>query len=305
MSIQPFAEAAQTIVPDPATPVATPPTTQPQSSPLLDACVLAWFVGAIVLAKALGVFRSRSIVGPRRLGERDSALWLIAALFAGYLFGSLAGGAVLGVFHVREDVKPLVLTVVVGGVGVPVILAALRLMNPNAIRSMGLSARRIIPGAAGAAAALLVIYPTVMVASEATMLLIKWMHLPEPHAHEVLQSLGTTHDRRLIALDLLTAVVIAPIFEELVFRGLIQTALSRMFGWLLGPRAAARWAAVIVTAAAFAAVHGQWAFVPPLMVLAIGLGYAYERWGNLWLTITTHALFNAVQIAVFLAVGTK
>jgi len=253
----------------------------------------------------LRVFRRQSIVGPRRLAEGDSALWLVAALFAAYFFGVFAGGVVLRFVHVREDVQPLVLTVIVGGVGVPIILAALRVMNPRAIQSMGFSPRRILPGALGAVVALPIIYPAVVVASDATVLLIHWLRLPEPHTHEVLQSLGSTHDRRMIALDLLTAVVIAPIFEELIFRGLVQTALSRMFTWLLGPRALARWAAVIITAGAFAAVHGQWAFVPPLMVLAIALGYAYERWGNLWLTICTHALFNAVQIMVFLTVAMK
>jgi membrane protease YdiL (CAAX protease family) len=49
----------------------------------------------------------------------------------------------------------------------------------------------------------------------------------------------------------------------------------------------------------FAAVHGQVAFFPPLFVLAIGLGYLYERTGNLWATICAHSLFNAVQLLLF------
>ena len=41
--------------------------------------------------------------------------------------------------------------------------------------------------------------------------------------------------------------------------------------------------------------------LPPLMLLAMGLGYLYERTGNLWATITVHCLFNTMQIAYFLA----
>jgi membrane protease YdiL (CAAX protease family) len=36
-------------------------------------------------------------------------------------------------------------------------------------------------------------------------------------------------------------------------------------------------------------------------VLAICLGYAYERTGNLYLPILLHLLFNALQITTFLA----
>jgi hypothetical protein len=67
---------------------------------------------------------------------------------------------------------------------------------------------------------------------------------------------------------------------------------------------AVRWAAVLVTAAVFAGVHRVPAFFPPLFVLAVGLGYAYERTGNLWVSMTTHALFNSLQIVLFLMWGT-
>ena len=40
--------------------------------------------------------------------------------------------------------------------------------------------------------------------------------------------------------------------------------------------------------------------MPPLFVLAVGLGYVYERSGNLWMTVVAHALFNATQMALFL-----
>ena len=55
----------------------------------------------------------------------------------------------------------------------------------------------------------------------------------------------------------------------------------------------------------FAAVHDNAAFVPPLLLLSVGLGFVYERSGNLWMPIVTHALFNAAEIALTIGLTGK
>ena len=40
--------------------------------------------------------------------------------------------------------------------------------------------------------------------------------------------------------------------------------------------------------------------MPPIFLLALCLGYAYERTGNLWTTITMHALFNTTCTLLFI-----
>jgi Na+/phosphate symporter len=103
---------------------------------------------------------------------------------------------------------------------------------------------------------------------------------------------------------------------------MLQTALGRFFavaggrgrphagsnvledqtspGVAVGTAAGPRWAAVITTSLLFAAVHGQVAFFVPLFVLSAGLGFLYERTGNLWSTITVHSLFNLINTLLFL-----
>jgi hypothetical protein len=68
----------------------------------------------------------------------------------------------------------------------------------------------------------------------------------------------------------------------------------------LPPPVWAIWLSIVVTSFAFAAVHPLWT-TPLIFVLSLGLGYVYERTGNLWTSITVHFLFNAIQTAIFLA----
>jgi 2-polyprenyl-6-methoxyphenol hydroxylase-like FAD-dependent oxidoreductase len=96
--------------------------------------------------------------------------------------------------------------------------------------------------------------------------------------------------------------VAAPVYEEMLFRGHIQTIAGRLFHrWGLGVNGggAARWAAVVAASLMFALVHETW-MAPMIFVLSLGLGYVYERTGNLWASILVHAIFNTISTVAFL-----
>jgi len=85
----------------------------------------------------------------------------------------------------------------------------------------------------------------------------------------------------------ISVVVIAPIVEEVIFRGYIYTVTKRYTGPIFS---------ALLSALIFAVVHN---FVPglvPLAFLAILLTIAYEWTGSLWAPISIHALFNAVTL---------
>ena len=92
----------------------------------------------------------------------------------------------------------------------------------------------------------------------------------------------------------LSAVVLAPLSEEVYFRGLMQSFIRQ--------QTARPWTAILAAAAFFAAIHAP-AFqnVVPLFALAVALGYNYERTGRLLSPILMHAMFNAVNLAAFAA----
>lgn len=88
----------------------------------------------------------------------------------------------------------------------------------------------------------------------------------------------------LVYLAILT-VIVAPICEEIVFRGYIYGTLKRF---------SCRFFAATVSALFFAVVHTSlWSLVP-LFIVGFCLAIIYEKSGSLWAAILTHAMFNGV-----------
>ncbi len=90
-------------------------------------------------------------------------------------------------------------------------------------------------------------------------------------------------------------VVIAPLTEEVLFRGIIQGVLRR---WLGG------WPASLLTAVLFAAVHTNAHAAVPLFVLGLILSRIYERHRSLVVPIAAHAAFNAISAIALLLLRT-
>ena len=89
------------------------------------------------------------------------------------------------------------------------------------------------------------------------------------------------------AMFILVAVVMAPVFEEILFRGFLFRGLSNSFGWVWG---------ALISAAVFGGAHVQLDVFLPLAALGFVLAWAYHHTGSLWTNITMHALFNGVAV---------
>jgi membrane protease YdiL (CAAX protease family) len=87
------------------------------------------------------------------------------------------------------------------------------------------------------------------------------------------------------------AVVIAPVAEEFIFRGMLFPFVKQL-GF---PRLA--WFGVSFL---FAAIHLNLPTLIPLFVLALALTWLYDRTDNLLVPIVAHALFNAANFAMLL-----
>lgn len=88
-------------------------------------------------------------------------------------------------------------------------------------------------------------------------------------------------------LIILLAVGVAPLVEEFVFRFFLYGVIKRYAGPVVG---------LLASALLFAAVHAHLPSAGPLFVLGVCFTLAYEWSGSIVVTMTMHALFNALTL---------
>lgn len=106
--------------------------------------------------------------------------------------------------------------------------------------------------------------------------------------HPLLTLLGDSPDWRIVLCIFLAAVIAAPIWEELLFRVILQ-------GWLttlLPPISAVATVAVL-----FSLIHGLWNGIA-LLPLSLILGYVFHRTHSYLSVVVIHMLFNATMLAL-------
>ena len=119
---------------------------------------------------------------------------------------------------------------------------------------------------------------------------------PDQLAHETLRAMVSEGRGAGLVLMSLLVVLVTPVIEEVLYRGLLQDAIRRVgFG---------RWPAIVTASLCFSFMH--WDAAAPhallaLFVLSLGLGWAYEKTGRLSAAIAMHVLFNLGNLILALA----
>jgi membrane protease YdiL (CAAX protease family) len=353
--------------------------------PIVLVVMAAWATIAAVLLFALGIDRIGSIRGPLRWPS-DQPIWTLwvtlfvvlvfwLALPAAYGAASRHGPAPTSQneahpFAPAEQSQPFTTLELIAlasasyAAAFAALIAAMAFSRRPILQWLGMRRGQILTGAAHGLVGTLIAIPVVFWAGFLTVIGWELIGYEHPREHEMLNALSATSNAAVQWLIVLTAVVGAPVFEEIFFRGLLQTALKTLFvrqhvqsapedkqpppvsmtaptqpmiappvpepamdtdvGTTQSPDAQQRtasphpdpleyrrvvpmqsvsllgiWTAVLISSAVFGLVHELWT-VPPIFVLSICLGYAYERTGNLWVPLTMHACFNAFNVVQFL-----
>ena len=94
-----------------------------------------------------------------------------------------------------------------------------------------------------------------------------------------------------ISVGALFVIFIAPILEEVFFRGFIYRIFIKVWPVWLGSA---------LTAAIFAFMHLQLVNFVPLFIVGLFMNWSYQRTGSLWTSIGFHMLNNTVAFGVTL-----
>ncbi len=210
--------------------------------------------------------------------------WLLALCAGQLIAGQFAPG---GVFLTNEDrVAALVVQILSFHVMTLIIVGVLLFRRGISwSAAFGLGAPRLwLTLGIGAMIGMLVLPPAWALGQLSALGLEKIGFALKPQqAVQLVQGAASTGERALTAL---MAVGLAPVVEEVLFRGIIYPTVKQV-GY---PRLA-----VWGTAFFFAAIHATPAIFAPLFLLGALLTHLYERTGNLLAPIATHIVFNLVN----------
>jgi membrane protease YdiL (CAAX protease family) len=136
--------------------------------------------------------------------------------------------------------------------------------------------------------AVVIFLPVGMVLQDISIQALTAFHIPTPPQTAV-EEFNKCVSAAARAYLTVFAVILAPIAEEVFFRGLLYPALKQF-----GRPQFALWGSAVV----FAAIHKSAAIFLPLLVLGVLLAWLYEKTNNLLASITAHSLFNAINVAL-------
>ena len=290
---------AQTIVPD-----------APVDEPLGPASIALGLALALWAIAALWAVWSKRLWSPKDAPPERSpvpphVLFLIGALcwLGGQIVGAFAALAT-GAFE-SDDLRSIALVSLLGQSSSVLIAAGAIAIRPELIpSSTGLGLIRVKGCLRTGALAFLVIFPiTLLIGAGAQQLgelvaSLTGADPPNAIAHTTLRAMSDPSNAGTLGwwAMLLAVVIGAPIAEEVIYRGFIQTSLARM--------TRSHTFAILATTGLFVIVHVgavTWFALLPLAALSVMMGLAYARTGVLWVPIVVHALFNGANVSMAMA----
>jgi membrane protease YdiL (CAAX protease family) len=117
----------------------------------------------------------------------------------------------------------------------------------------------------------------------------KWMTDKENNVAQLFELIMVRDSWWILLTNLLMIAVIPAIGEELIFRGILQKLLYKIFR--------TSHMAIWVTAVIFSAIHFQFYGFLPRLILGLLFGYLFYWSRTLWLPVVAHFVNNAVPVA--------
>jgi membrane protease YdiL (CAAX protease family) len=158
------------------------------------------------------------------------------------------------------------------------------------LKGFGLNPKTILRDFGAALLNLLAVMPAILGILVLTTLIGELVVGPDFQMprHEEIKQIMAYPQWQVRALIFVAAIVFVPFVEEMLFRGMIQTALRSL---IVRP-----WPAIIITSLIFVVFHENPEHWPALFALSLCLGYSYEKSGSLFRPIFIHSLFNAMSV---------
>lgn len=259
-------------------------------SMLHDALTAFLLIGGLITATLLFLHQRRNPPNQKHLteviAERSWKTWqvvmLLSALFLLYFLAMFSGRLF---YEEQIPFVRLVITLCIYTILMVMIGVTNHRRGGSWISSLGMGTanlRKLI----FSPVVYLAVIPFIMLISKGYHLLLERIYSSEVALQDVAQIVSGNLSW-LEILYMITAIFIAPVYEELMFRGVIFPYFAKRAGLI---------PALIIVSVLFALMHFHLPSFVPLAILSGVLCLAYWRTGSLWTSIGVHMIFNAVSI---------
>jgi len=226
----------------------------------------------------------------------------LAILFAGKLLGDLEPW--------QSDFMDNIIFCIGELTAIAVIIHLARIHFVRRLKGFGLNVKTIYKDFVAAFMNLWAIWPLIMVAMILTAFFgeLIWGTDYQIQQHQQLELISQYPQLSLRIIVVVLAVVVAPLLEEMIFRGLFQTTIRSYLEAHKGSSicnqessvehqtSVKAWLAIVISSGLFVMMHADVGHWPALFVLGVCMGYAYEKSGSLFRPIFIHLFFNATSI---------
>jgi membrane protease YdiL (CAAX protease family) len=268
------------------------------TSVLKDVTLLVWLAllagagayKALRLARPAACWNWGGRVNVRSYIAADAVV--VAALSLLLLGGLRQAGAATATTADPELSAP----VVAGGIFVQLFAAAMLLFYLGGVRGLHaaeLFGIRRLGALPTVGLTLVLMLPLLLVVNGVAWSVNHWLQSfwPDLEAQDAVRAFRDSGDTAARLALVAAAVGVAPLVEELLFRGFIYGVIKRFTD---------AWFAALCSSLLFAVVHLHVGSLLPLAVLALLLCAAYELTGSLLVPMLLHALFNLTSLALLL-----
>jgi membrane protease YdiL (CAAX protease family) len=221
--------------------------------------------------------------------QPDQVLQLLIRLFASMMIGMVVVSWLNSTKWLDQD-QVRFLSMAIGtlsfhGVGLALIYALLREQGIGWEEAFGFCSPRLGHALLLALVVAMAVLPIAWSLGQLSARVMSAVHV-HPVVQTPVQMLQTAISLPTKVVIGFLAIVVAPVVEELVFRGLIYPTLKQN-----GFPRLALWG----TSLLFATIHGNLVILLPLTFLAVVLTLLYEATDNLLAPILAHSIFNFVN----------
>jgi membrane protease YdiL (CAAX protease family) len=194
---------------------------------------------------------------------------------------------------------------------IAVILFLARIHFTRRLKGFGLNIKTIVKDFFAAFVNLLAVWPLIVSAMVITIYFgeLFWGREYEMQQHQQLKLIAEHSQLMSRILIVVVAVIIVPLLEEMLFRGLFQTTIRSYIeafrSLITSPNKPEKerttdrngaWLAIVISSLLFTMTHSNAGHWPALFVLGVCMGYSYEKSGSLFRPIFIHSFFNAISV---------